>query len=306
MPANRYVLLTAAKNEEEYLGETIQSVVRQTVRPLAWFIVDDGSSDRTPQIVEEFAAKHPFIHLRRARAAGSNARDFGAKDKAINATYRVAQELDFDFIGILDADIAPERTDYYETILNEFAANPRLGIAGGYIYERANGVWECRKGNSPDSVAGGIQMFRRDCFERINGYVPLTCGGEDWLAQLDAKMSGWDVLACPHLHTFHYRPTSSAGGRMRGMFRAGKMDASFGSHPLFELVKCARRITAPPVVLGSLLRLSGYLWWKLSGRKPVISAEKVAFLRKEQWAKLRGLRHRPASSQVSRSQPISA
>jgi len=301
--SNRYILLTAAKNEADYIGQTIDSVLRQSVRPTAWFIVDDGSTDQTAEIVQGFANRNRFIHL--LSSGTQTRRSFGSKDKAINAAYEAAKKLSFDFIGILDADIAFEQRDYYECILGKFHGNPRLGIAGGFIYERPNGTWQCRKGNSVDSVAGGMQLFRRACYEQIGGYVPMHYGGEDWLAQIDARMAGWEVLACPEYHVLHYRPTSSAGGHWRGLFRLGMMDASFGSHPAFELLKCGRRITAPPVLAGSLLRLSGYLWWKLSGRKPLLAPDKVAFLRREQMAKMRRrmpsmpLKSEPSSKQLS-------
>lgn len=300
---SQYILLTAAKNEAEYIGAAIAAVLRQGVLPLAWFIVDDGSTDETARIVGRFASQHPFIRL--IAAGGAGERSFGSKDKAINAAYGAAKPLDFDIIGILDADIAPERSDYYETILGEFQSRPRLGIAGGYIYERSNGVWQCRKGNSADSVAGGIQMFRRACFEQLGGYIPMHHGGEDWLAQIAARMAGWQVLACPELHALHYRPTSSAGGRWRGLFRLGMMDASFGSHPVFELFKCCRRVVAPPVLLGGAVRLGGYLWWKISGHKPLISAEQVAFLRREQMVKLRKFLQPLAPKPAPPAKPLS-
>lgn len=282
---NKYILLTAAKNEADYIGMAIQSVLRQSVHPLAWFIVDDGSADQTAQIIEQFASQHSFIRL--LTSGNGSERSFCSKDKAINAAYAAARSLAFDFVGILDADIELERNDYYETIVRRFQTDAQLGIAGGYIYERTNGQWRCRRGNSEDSVAGGVQMFRRTCFEQIGGYVPLNQGGEDWLAQIEARMAGWNVLACPDLHVLHYRPTSSAGGRWRGLFRSGLMDASFGSHPVFEIFKCCRRVVAPPFLAGGLVRFGGYLWWHVSGQKPVISAEKVAFLRSEQIAKTR-------------------
>jgi hypothetical protein len=186
-----------------------------------------------------------------------------------------------------DADQAPARADHFEALLAEFARNPRLGAASGYLYERYGGAWECRRGNSPDSVAGGSAVFRRECFEQVGGYTPLYLGGSDWLIQLDAKMLGWQILVRTDLHIFHYRPTSSAGGIWRGMFREGLMDASFGSHPVFEFFKCCRRVTTPPLVFGGAVRFSGYVWWHLTGRKPVIREDVVRFLRQEQMAKLR-------------------
>ena len=284
---NRYVLLTAAKNEAQHIGEAIRSVLCQSVRPVAWFIVDDGSTDETSAIVQEFASRHPFIRLHRSghRADG---RSFGSKDRAINDAYIAAQHLDHDFVGVQDADIAPEQCTYYEDMLREFWADERLGIAGGYIYEHSSGeTWRCRRENSEDSVAGGIQMFRRTCFEQLGGYTPLHLGGEDWLAQLEARMAGWEVRAYPEQHVFHYRPTSSADGKLRGLFRSGMMDGAFGSNPAFELCKCARRLFAKPYVTSGLARLAGYAWWNLTKRQPLISPEKVDFLRKQQLAKLR-------------------
>lgn len=300
----QYILLTAAKNEAEYIGQTIESVVRQTIRPLAWFIVDDGSTDETAKIIQRFADQHSFIHL--LSSATRSERSFGSKDKAINAAYEQAGKLAFEFLAILDADITFERDDYYEQMLGKFQDNPKLGIAGGFIYERSNGMWQSRKGNSEDSVAGGIQLFRRVCYEQIGGYVPMHYGGEDWLAMIKAKMAGWEVLACPEYHVLHYRPTSTAGGRWRGLFRLGMMDASFGSHPFFQVFKCCRRIFARPLFVGAVVRFSGFAWWIVSGRKPLLSPEQVMFLRREQMAKIRRRTQPFASKSLSQSQQLPA
>lgn len=281
---SNFILLTAAKNEEKYIGIAIESVLRQNIRPVVWFIMDDGSTDQTAQIVQRYMSKHSFIRLYSTKNHGN--RSFGSKDKAINAAYQLARQLEFDFVGIQDADIAPKENNYYEKVLSKFEANERLGIAGGYIYERYKGAWACRISNSPDSVAGGIQLFRRRCYEGIGGYTPLHYGGEDWLAQLDAKIAGWEVMALPELPVYHYRPTSSSDGRWRGLFRQGMMDASFGSHPVFELMKCARRIAESPVLIGSIISFCGYVWWMISGREPLLQAEKIVYLRNEQLAKI--------------------
>lgn len=280
-----YVLLTAAKNEEAYIGETIRSVVRQTASPRAWFIVDDGSSDRTAAIVEQYARQYPFIRLCSAGSRGG--RNFGSQYKALQAAFEMARTLDFDCVGVQDADIAPQRADYYACVLREFAQDNRLGLCGGYIYERAKGVWRSRPANAEDSVAGGVQMFRRQCFEQIGGYKPLHYGGSDHLAQLQVQMQGWQVKTLPDHPVYHYRPTSSAGGYWRGLFRCGLEDASFGYHPLFEFVKCGRRLWKRPYVVEGVFRFSGYLWWHLSGRSPLIQQDQVQFLRHKQVAKLR-------------------
>jgi len=281
--SNQYVLLTAAKNEEACIGEVIELVVRQTVVPQAWFIIDDGSTDRTAEIVTSFAAKHPFIHLYSAESRGG--RNFGSQYKAILAAYEMARPLEFEFVAIQDADQSPERADYYELVLEEFRRDEKLGMVSGTVYERPRGIWELRPDNAPDSLAASV-VIRRTCFDAIGGYTPLYYGGSDYLLQLDAMMAGWEIKTRPDLPILHYRPGSSAGGIWRGRFREGLEDASMGSHPLFEFFRCCRRITKSPFFFGSAVRFGGYVWWTVTRRKPLLPADKVAFLRKSQVDKI--------------------
>jgi len=130
-------------------------------------------------------------------------------------------------------------------------------------------------------------MFRRCAFDHIGGYTPLYYGGEDTLAQYEVERAGWGILTRPDLHIYHYRRTSSAGGILRGMFRAGLEAGSLGYHPIFEMARCFRRVPHHPFVLGSLTRLCGYLWWKMCRRKPLVKAETAAFIRRRQMGKLR-------------------
>jgi biofilm PGA synthesis N-glycosyltransferase PgaC len=280
MPST-FALITAAKNEDLYIGATIESVLRQEQRPSVWFIMDDGSTDGTAEIVLAYAARYPFIRLVSARSGGK--RSFGAQYRAINAAYEVAcATLDFDFVAVQDADIELPQADYYARLIVSFEGDPRLGVSGGIIHERAGEAWKCRPSNSARSVAGGIQMFRRACFDAIGGYKPLAFGGEDWLAQLEAKSAGWEVRPVAQLPVHHHRPTSTADGRIRGLFRMGMRDASFGSHPLFELFKCVRRAIEKPYLLGSAVRYAGYAWYAWTQPGPLIPHDKVNQLRADQ------------------------
>jgi poly-beta-1,6-N-acetyl-D-glucosamine synthase len=283
-----FALLTAAKNESQYIDTTIRSVLAQTVRPLVWVIVDDGSSDDTAAIIAHHAMRHRFIRLQRNPAGGP--RSFGAQYRAINAAFQQIEAMSFDFVGVQDADIAVEDADYYQRLLVAMTTDRRVGIAGGWIHERDEmGRWLPRRSNSVGAVAGGIQMFRRECFTQVGGFTPLSFGGEDWLVQLRAKMAGWSVLADPSLRADHYRPTASAGGRWRGLFRLGQMDASFGSDIVFEAFKCARRMTEKPYVVGSVARFAGFVAWRLKRRPPLIPADAACYLRTEQRGRMRRL-----------------
>lgn len=283
-----YVLVTAAYNEEKYIVKTLESVVAQTILPKRWVIVSDCSIDRTDEIVRKFAEAYSFITLHRIEE--DHPRNFRAQVSAINAGYDCVKDLEFDFIGNLDADISFE-CGYFETLLDRFDQDEKLGLAGGYIYELKNGRFEVRPRNATTSVAHAVQFFRRACFEQIGGYSPLPYGGPDWLAEIMSRMSGWTVESFPDLPVCHFRPTASAGGIVRGRFRQGLLDYSIGSGVSFEVIKCISRVTTRPYFIGSLARLAGYLW-SLCRREPyAVSPEIVEYLRAEQNARMHRVFH---------------
>lgn len=280
MEDSGYCLLTACRNEAGFVGETVKSMLRQSQRPKLWMILDDGSTDGTAEKARELSAGQEWIRLRQLDARRE--RSFGAQYRAIMRGYETIRDLDFDFVGVLDADITFECPHYYEELLKEFARFPRLGIAGGVICELEKGVFKERRGNAAWSVAGGIQMFRREAFESIGGYIPLEHGGSDGLAALMARMRGWEVRSFAHLRVLHHRPTSTADGLLRGAFNRGRMEASFGYHPLFMMLKCARRLGFRPMVIGSFLSWAGFWAYKFRGGRAVIPPNALGYLRQTQ------------------------
>jgi poly-beta-1,6-N-acetyl-D-glucosamine synthase len=284
-----YCLLTACRNEAGFIGETIRSVIGQSLRPRRWIILDDGSTDGTAELVQQLSQGHDWIRLHRLEPRRE--RSFGAQYRAIMRGYEMIRDLSFEFLGALDADISFESADYFGILMKEFSGNPRLGIAGGVICEKENGVFRERKGNAAWSVAGAVQMFRREVFESIGGYIPLEYGGSDSLAVLMAEMQGWAVRSLSGLRVLHYRPSSTADGRLRGAFRAGLMHAAFGYHPVFTILQCVRRLTFKPRVVGSLFSLAGYCCYRLKGGEPVIPDEALKHLHKVQLERIsRGIR----------------
>jgi hypothetical protein len=281
---NTYVLVTAAYNEEKFIAKTIDSIISQTVRPKKWVIVSDGSTDRTDEIVRSYSCTHDFIQLH--RICEEHPRNFAAQVNAINTGCQWLKELEFDFIGNVDADVSFE-SGYYEALLAKFDQDANLGLAGGYIHEESNGVFRSRPTNSTQSVAHAVQLFRRACFQTVGGYLPLPYGGPDWVAEIIARKSGWGVRSFPEMPVRHYRPTSSAGGILRGCYRQGLMDHSLGSDPVFETMKCLSRMRAKPYVIGALVRLSGYMWSALQGKALVVPKDVAEFLREEQRARVR-------------------
>lgn len=166
-PLPSYVLVTPARNEERYIEGTLKSVVQQTVRPLRWVIVSDGSTDRTDEIVGRYSREHSWIEL--ARMPAREERHFAGKVHAFNAGYARLQGLEYDCIGSLDADITFDE-GYFEYLLGKLADNPRLGLTGTPFRE-GNTSYDYRF-VSIEHVSGACQLFRRQCFEEIGGYVP--------------------------------------------------------------------------------------------------------------------------------------
>lgn len=285
MSEGNYVLITPARNEAKYIGGVLRSVVCQTLHPRRWIIVSDGSTDETDSIVENTARAYPFITLLRRDANG--ARDFTSKVAAFNAGYAAVNDLNFAYIGNLDADVTFE-PDYFERLLEIFDKDPSLGVAGGAICEKRNRHFAPRSENRSRSVAGAVQMFRRKCFENIRGFAPLRYGGEDTVATVRARMHGWTTAEISSLLVYHHRIASTAlgGGLCRARVREGQRDYSLGIHPLYALCKSARRLGYKPLVLGSLLTLAGYTWAAARGNAVEVPADVRQYMREEELQRL--------------------
>lgn len=284
MSDEAYVLITPARNEDAFIGKTIQAVISQTLLPRKWVIVSDGSTDRTDDIVKSYLNKHRFILF--IRTSEKDRRDFSSKVDAINTGYKLLKQEDYDFIGNLDADISFDR-DYYEKILEKFKQNKNLGIAGGSRYDIYDGKRE-EVIRSRNSVMGAVQLFRRQCYEDIGGYLPLEGGGIDAVAEIMARMHGWQVETFPEIMVNHYRRTGTANSNvLRARFHDGKNDYLIGYHPVFELFRSISRVTTKPFCLGSLFLFSGYCWAYLRRYKKQVQPEVIKYIRTEQMSRIR-------------------
>lgn len=281
----KYALVTAAYNEENYIRSLIDSIVAQTQKPECWVIVSDGSTDRTDSIVSAYSTRYPFIVLH--RISEDHPRNFTAQVNAINTGIGILQQKSFDFLGNLDADVTLP-PNYFADLLARFRLDPDLGLAGGWIYELRRNTFRPRSGNSRLSVAHAVQLFRRDCLADIGGgYKAMPYGGPDWHAEVSARFCGWKVEAFPELEVKHHRPTGSAAGLLRTSYREGLMDYSFGSSPLFELFRIARRLRQKPLIIGALIRLWSFVIASLRNRERPVPTEFVRFLRSVELSRLK-------------------
>ncbi len=283
MRMSKYVVITPAHNEEAFIEKTINSMVAQTVQPIKWVIVNDGSVDRTGRIVESWAKRHGFIQLVNLRR--DEGRDFARKALAFNAGFKEIQKLAFDFIGNLDADMSFE-PEYFQNILKEFESDPKLGISGGIVYTKFTHKF-ISYDTTADSVGGKVQLFRRECFESVGGYLALKHGGIDTAAEVMARMNGWIVRKSFENKTFEHRPTSFAwGAPLKAKMREGSHFHSLGYDPMFYLLRCIYRLKEYPFVIGSGAALFGYVSSMVRQHPVVLPAEVVNYLRAEQRAKL--------------------
>ena len=253
----RYALISPCRNEAAYIRTTFDSVISQTVRPAIWIIVDDGSTDETPAIVAEYAARHDWIKLIPKADRGRRAVGPGVIEAF--ETGRAAIDLDdYEFICKLDVDLdLPPK--YFEILMARMRSEPRLGSCSGKPYYRtASGRWISEKCGDEMSV-GMTKFYRVACFKSIGGFVQEVMW--DGIDCHKARQLGWMVRSWdePELQFEHLRPMgSSQKNILAGRARHGFGQYYMGSDPLYLIATAIYRLTQPPYVLGSAAMLYGY------------------------------------------------
>jgi biofilm PGA synthesis N-glycosyltransferase PgaC len=280
----KYVLITPARDEAQHIEGTIQSVIKQTVRPLKWVIVSDGSTDGTDDIVRKYTLDNPWIEL--VRTPERRERHFAGKVHAFNAGYARLNELEYAAIGNLDADISFDE-DYFSFLLGKLMNDPKLGLVGTPFRDASSAVYDYRFTNI-DHVSGACQLFRRECFEAVGGYVPVKGGCIDHIAVLTARMKGWKTRTFPEKVSMHHRAMGTAQqGMLMARFRNGGKDYAIGNHPAWELFRAVYQMTKRPFIIGGLMIVSGYGWAAVRRAERPVSPELVAFQRREQMQRLK-------------------
>ncbi len=281
----KYVIISPARNEEANIGRLLDSVVGQTHRPERYVVVDDNSTDRTAEIVAEYARQHPWIEL--VRRGAREDRSFAAKVKAFNAGYERVKDLEYEVVGNLDADLSFE-PQYFEFLMSRFEQDPKLGVAGTPFtqddgYDSATDSFE-----GENYVAGGCQLFRSQCFREVGGYVPNRAGGIDWIAVMAARMKGWKVRCFREKRFHHYRPLGTAEkSKLRASFEYGERAYYLGGSPLWHLFRVVYRIPRKPFLVGALALFWGYCWSALTRTHRPVSREMMEYHRRDQMSKLK-------------------
>jgi biofilm PGA synthesis N-glycosyltransferase PgaC len=280
----KYVIVTPVRDEEEHIEAIVAAVASQTILPTEWIIVNDGSTDRTAEIIDEYAARFPWIH-----AVHRNNRGFrksgGGVVEAFYDGYRTIQDNEWEFVVKLDGDLTFP-SDYFERCFDHFRGEQRLGIGGGAIYH-AIGTALTLEENPRFHVRGATKIYRRACWHAIGGLV--VAPGWDTIDEVKANMLGWKTCTFPEFRLVHHRFTGSADGSIRDRVKHGLACYVSGYHPLFVAASCVYRLIRKPYLIGSAAMLFGFVKGYLTHSPRLKEAAVVSYLRNQQLRRLCGL-----------------
>ncbi len=283
----RYCLITPCRDEAQYARQTIDSIARQTLPPALWVIVDDGSTDGTAEIVEEYAKQLPYIRLIR-RADRGHRRVGGGVVEAFNVGYASITPGDFQYVCKMDLDLVLP-PGYFEGLVLRMEAEPRLGSTSGkpwFVHPRTGALVAEVCGD--EMSVGMTKFYRRSCFTEIGGFVQQVMW--DGIDCHRSRMLGWmaESVNDESLRFIHLRPQgTSHKGIWTGRVRAGFGQYYMGTAPLYYIASAAYRAFEHPVLVGSVAMLWGYTRSALTGVPRYGDQEFRQFLRDYQYACLR-------------------
>ncbi|WP_373500723.1 glycosyltransferase family 2 protein [Desulfococcus sp.] len=269
----RYVIVSPVKDEEKYISLTLQSVINQSIKPVLWIIVDDGSIDKTSEIINGFLAANTFIRYERNPKAGERKLAF-AEIQAFNRGCRLIDSTDYDFIVKLDCDLSFD-TNYFEQLLEKFRMDEKLGIASGvYLEPNRSGIWQ--EVIMPSyHAAGASKVVRKECFEQIGGFIPAP--GWDTVDEIRAMSRGWRTTHFSNLKMYHHKPEGSSIGVFKNSFMQGEAYYRSGGSLLFFVFKAIRRFLTFPFMAGGFGLIWGYLKAVLDKKPPLVKEPEARY-----------------------------
>ncbi|HEX2956875.1 MAG TPA: glycosyltransferase family A protein [Chitinispirillaceae bacterium] len=280
---SKYVLISSVRNEEKYISATIESVITQSVLPEKWILVSDCSTDNTDAIIRSYAEKIKWIVYKRNNEYKEGMQVSERKVYNVNNAVSMIEKNLYEYIGFIDGDIRFSN-ESFSVLINRLDSRPDLGLTGGYIYNyRNNRLFPMF--TSKSGVGGPFQFFRKECYSQIGGYIP--CAYEDSIAIVSAKMHGWEVTAFKDVVIHHLKAAGIPGrNAYKAKFNVGKMEYLTGDHWLYHFVRSAFTLNEHPFFISFLLKLSGYWFMILTGRKVKTPAHIVRYMRRMQLRKL--------------------
>jgi glycosyltransferase involved in cell wall biosynthesis len=277
----KYYIIIPTFNEEKCIALTLQSLVEQTVLPTKVVVVNDGSTDKTREIVQSFVDKYSFISLVNQTSEAIHL----PGSKVIQAFYKGLETLDdqYDFIVKADADlIFPPH--YFETISTHFESDAQVGMAGGFCYIEKNGEWILESLTDKDHIRGALKAYRKETFKQIGGLKPEM--GWDTVDELLCKFYNWKVVTNETLHVKHLKPTG-ANYNKAARFKQGEAFYRLGYGFWITAIASLKLAWLKKKPLLFVDYLKGY-WKAKSAHKPLlVTAEQARFIQNYRWRKMR-------------------
>ena len=283
---HRYVLISPCRDEADFMERTLDSVAGQSIPPARWIIVDDGSSDATPQILAEYQKKHDWIEVVTRRDRGQRSVGPGVVD-AFYAGYDLINDADYPYLCKLDLDLLLP-PHYFEILMQRMEADPAIATCSGKAYVEENGVLVDEQ-HGDDTSLGMTKFYRASCFKAIGGFVREVMW--DGIDCHKCRMHGWTACSWdePELRFVHLRPMGSSQVSIyTGRMRHGFGQYFMGTSLIFMIASAVFRLNQKPYVIGSAAILWGYVKSALQRKPRYQDPEFRKFLRHYQWQVLLG------------------
>ena len=273
-------IIIPAYNEAEFIGETLQSLISQSQPADKIVVVDDGSSDNTPEIVSEFIEKHPEISLIKNTSKGKHLP--GSKVvKAFNLGFKTLDD-DFDIVCKFDADLIFPK-DYLEKISLHFKENSKIGMVGGFCEIQKNGEWILENLTGKDHIRGALKAYRKACFKEIGGLKPTM--GWDTVDELLAQYHGWEIKTDENLRVKHLKPTGKNYNKT-SKYKQGEAFYSLRYGFVITFIASAK-LAFKKKDLGFFLNcITGFLYAKNEKRPYLVNKDEGRFIKNLRWKKM--------------------
>lgn len=277
----KYYIVIPSYNEEALIALTLQSLISQTVLPSKIVVVNDNSTDKTAEVVLEFAKENPFITLVNKTSEAIHL----PGSKVIQAFQKGFETLDenFDIIVKIDADLIFP-TNYFETVIKHFQSDSKIGMAGGFCYIEKNGDWVLENLTDKDHIRGALKAYRKETFQQIGGLRPAM--GWDTVDELLCKFYNWKVVTDESLHVKHLKPTG-ANYNKTARYKQGEAFYTLGYGFFITAIASAKLAMMKKKPFLFLDYIQGY-WKAKSGKKQMlVNEEQAKFIRKYRLQKMK-------------------
>jgi glycosyltransferase involved in cell wall biosynthesis len=277
----KYYIVIPSYNEEALIPLTLQSLISQTVLPSKIVVVNDNSTDKTAEVVLEFAKENPFISL--VNKTSENIHLPGSK--VIQAFQKGFETLDdnYDIIVKLDADLIFP-SNYFETVIKHFQSDSKIGMAGGFCYIEKNGEWILENLTDKDHIRGALKAYRKECFQQIGGLKPAM--GWDTVDELLCKYYNWKVVTDESLHVKHLKPTG-ANYNKTARYKQGEAFYSLGYGFWITAIASAKLAMMKKKPTLFLDYIQGFWKAKWAKKPMLVNAEQAKFIRNYRLKKIK-------------------